>query len=150
MESSTTRSKLETKLIGYSSPIHNAQSLKMMNVTYMDEQAANRSRRGVPDTFCPKVDNMLTHLKDGRSSGYLYSKKRSIKLTYESIIEKTLFQDCCVSYSDMDNRKCHQPIQSLVAYLDRAEDLGIDFDNLSRVFQYYVEEICPTLIGQIT
>ena len=51
MESSTTRSKLETKLIGYSSPIHNAQSLKMINMTYMDEQAATRSRRGVPDTY---------------------------------------------------------------------------------------------------
>ena len=29
------------------------------------------------------------------------------------------------------------------------EDLGIDFENLSRVFQFYVEEICPTLVGQV-
>ena len=149
MKSLSTRSKLEHCLMSYVSPIHNIQSLKLVNVEYTDEQISNRSGHGVPDQYNPMIDNMLTILKDGRSSGYLYNEKHSIKLRYKSTIEKSLFQDCCVSYSDMENRRYHQPIQSLVAYLDCAEDLGIDFENLSCVLQYYVEEICPSLNGQM-
>ena len=80
-----------------------------------------------------RIDRFITIQEDGRSLGYNYSTRKSITLKYEAVIKPELFEGCKVQYQGMDNQKpLIQPIQSLVQWLDRAEDLGITYERLSK------------------
>ena len=76
MESDTTKSKFEERLLIYKYPEHTIQSLKMSNQSFHEEEANLRIRRGQTTLYQGKIDNMLTILRDGKSSGYLHQEKR--------------------------------------------------------------------------
>ena len=122
IESDSTRSKLEERLLIYKSPEHTIQSLKMSNQAFHTEEANLRIRRGQDPLYQGKVDNMLTILRDGKSTGFLHHEKRSILLRYESLIQRNMFDGCAQSFSDLNNKQIVQPIQSLLSYLDRSEE----------------------------
>ena len=76
MESDSPRSKLEERLLIYKSPEHTIQSLKISNQNVHTEEANLRIRRGQDYLYQGKVDNMLTILKYGKSTGFLHQRKK--------------------------------------------------------------------------
>ena len=80
----------------------------------------------------------------------MYSERRTVKLKYATTVQEESFLGVFLTYSDWDNKTNVQSIKTLVNYLNKAQDLGISFKDLSMVLTFSVKKTIPELLGQIS
>ena len=144
----TIRDQLEDVLIKYIEPVHSVASLKELNMIYFEENRGRQARRG--ENMRISNDHQITISKDGSASGFLYSERRTVKLKYTTTVQEEVFLGVLLAYSDLDNKVNVQAIQTLTNYLNKAQELGIPFKDLSSVLIFYVKKTIPDLLGQMS
>ena len=144
----TIRDQLEDVLIKYIEPVHSVASLKELNMIYFEENRGRQARRG--ENMRISNDHQITISKDGSASGFLYSERRTVKLKYTTTVQEEVFLGVLLAYSDWDNKVNIQAIQTLTNYLNKAQELGIPFKDLSSVLIFYVKKTIPDLLGQMS
>ena len=139
------RKQLSERLQNYKEPKYSEQKLIESHMRYHEERR-NRNEQ----IHYGSIRDIITRNKDGMAYGWSYEEGDTFKLQFQSVIQPRLFINCKHSYMGFNSKKpIIQPVSSLIAYIEKSEDLGITYDDLSQVLKLYAQEIMPEISGHM-